>query len=147
MAWIDLRQRSPWVRGGQVHVVAVDREPALRAALIADGFRCLTIDGRTAVDVGSFFAAAAAGLPFPSHFGANWDAFRDALSEIVAPDAAPVAVLWLGVDAFVRSDLGAFVAAVTAFDDVARGLASVVPADGGPLQLEVFLLSQGPGAV
>ena len=140
MSWIDLRQPLPWLQGTRVHVVAADREPALRAALAADAFRVLTLDGRAVLDASGFFAAAAEGCGFPPHFGSNWDAFRDALGDLADGPSPRVALLWTGADIFVRSDLGTFVTAVTTLDDVARDLAATV-------QLEIFLLSHGPGAV
>ena len=147
MEWIDVHARWPWLRGQRVHVVAADREPAVRADLAADGFRCLTLNGTAVVDPPGFFAAAAKGFGFPAHFGANWDAFRDGLGDLdAATPSRRLALLWTAADTFVRSDLGAFVAAVTTFDDVARDLGAARRDGRSPLQLEVFVVSHGPGA-
>lgn len=143
--WIDVRRALPWLRGHRVHVVAADREPALRTALADLGFTCLTLDGRGLVDAAGFFTAAARALGRDKGFGANWDALRDALLDLDASATTRVALLWRGADILIRSDLSTFVAAITTFDGAARDLGTL-PTDGTPLlQLEVFVLSNGPG--
>jgi Barstar (barnase inhibitor) len=97
--WVDLRARLPWLRSQRVHVIAADRVPGVRTTLEAAGFRCMTLDGSGVVDLRGFFAAAARGCGFAPHFGANWDAFRDALGDLDASvPGRRLALIWTEAD-------------------------------------------------
>jgi hypothetical protein len=45
-------------------------------------WQCHQVQGRAIRDKAAFLAAFAAALHFPSHFGHNWDAFADSLSDL-----------------------------------------------------------------
>jgi len=66
------------------------------------------LDGWTIEDKGSFLKATAAAFDFPDHFGENFDALSDCLSDVDAGDGEGVVLLWDGWSPFARQDQQAF---------------------------------------
>jgi hypothetical protein len=73
-------------------------------------------------------------LAFPDYYGANWAAFEDCVGDLVRGNAGPTAVVVVGADVFMRSDLHAFVRSVHLLLDVMSDLERI----GGSFQFEIF---------
>jgi hypothetical protein len=71
------------------------------------GWKFVYLDGWTIEDKPSFLKAVAAALELPDHFGHNFDALSDSLSD-VDPDCNGVVLLWDGWSPFARHDEQAF---------------------------------------
>jgi hypothetical protein len=72
------------------------------------GWKFVYLDGWTIEDKGSFLKATSAAFGFPDHFGENFDALSDCLSEVESGDAEGVVLLWDGWSPFARKDEQAF---------------------------------------
>lgn len=64
----------------------------------------VVLDTRGATDERAFLSACARDLGFPDHFGHNWDALADCLSDFVA-QRRPVLVVWTGASGLPAADL------------------------------------------
>ncbi len=66
------------------------------------------LDGWTIEDKQSFLKAGAVAFTFPDHYGENFDAFADCLSEVDCGDKHGVVLLWDGWSPLARHDEQAF---------------------------------------
>ena len=84
----------------------VSTEP--RSALILDlerlGFCVFQLDGKRIVDRSSYFQALANLFEFGSHFGQNWDALADCLTDQVWGKDDRIVVMYSDYDPFATGD-------------------------------------------
>src|SRR5438105_4741237 len=140
--WFDVTA-FPGIRGRRVHAVAVSAESALREALTDAAFRIHTLEGARITGPEAFFEEIARSLDLPKEFGHNWDALIDALGDF-AEEGSRIAILWRSADKSLAADVQTVVEAVLVLDGAASGAGSV-DNEGGPTQLEIFLIGAGSG--
>jgi RNAse (barnase) inhibitor barstar len=93
------------------------------------------LDGWTIEDKQSFLKATAAAFSFPDHFGENFDALSDSLSEVDCGDLRGVVLLWDGWSPLARHDEQAFNVALDVLDGRTKAgqgckLAALLRGDG-----------------
>lgn len=89
-------------------------------AAAAAGLQLLRVDTRNARDKPAFLRAAATGLRLPDHFGHNWDAFYDCLTDLKVESAAGWLVVFEDLSGFARGEPDEFAVAVDAMRDAAE---------------------------
>ena len=103
------------------------------------GWRFAHYDGWTSETKAEFLDGLGAALALPAHYGRNFDALADCLTDVVAGDSEGTVLLWDGWGPFARADERAFSVALTV-------LGTRVHADrGGPFA--VLLRGDGPEPV
>jgi RNAse (barnase) inhibitor barstar len=136
-AWFDVAALG--VTGRRVHAVRAEREPELRDALAAAGFRVFVVDGARVTSPETLFDALGAALGLPSSFGRNWDALIDALGDFTLK-AGRLAILWRDADQTLGHHVQTVLETVLILD-----AAAVDAAEDDGTQLETFLLGTGAG--
>jgi hypothetical protein len=87
------------LRPEQSGVFLVSRAlPTLRKAARRAGCAWIEADLHGARDKAGFLAACARQLEFPSHFGGNWDAFSDCISDLSWQAAPGYVIVFNGMD-------------------------------------------------
>lgn len=80
----------------------------LRSALLLDiersGFRLFHLDGKRIIDRSSYFQALAHLFEFGSHFGQNWDALADSLTDCSWGKDDRIVVVYSDYESFATSD-------------------------------------------
>ena len=80
----------------------------LRSVLILDlersGFCVFQLDGKCIVDRSSYFQALANLFKFGSHFGQNWDALADCLTDELWGEDDRIVVVYSDYESFATSD-------------------------------------------
>lgn len=137
-----LDELFPGLLGFGAHVLPSADEARLLAALEPAGFAVRTLEGRDVQDEAGFFAAFARALGLPEEFGANWDALLDVLGELHDGPERRVALVWREAHVCLAKDLGTLLRAALACDRAAY--AAEDDPDLEPLQLELFVLGEGP---
>ncbi len=104
------------------------------------GWKFVHLDGWTIEDKQSFLKATAAAFAFPDHFGENFDALADCLSEVDCGDRHGVVLLWDGWSPFARHDEQAFEVSLQVLHNRTNApqgckLAALLRGDGPPLAL------------
>lgn len=89
--------------------------PDVEHAVEHAGWSFVHLDGWTIEDKQSFLKAAAAAFAFPDHFGENFDALADCLSEVDCGERHGVVLLWDGWSPLARHDEQAFKVALDVF--------------------------------
>ena len=80
----------------------------------------IRIDLEGVTDKAGFLAAVAAALHFPAHFGHNWDALADCLTDLSwLPRAPGYAIAFDHADAFAAAAPEAFATALSIFQEAA----------------------------
>ena len=103
------------------------------------GWRFGYVDGWGTESKAEFLAAIGAALNFPEHYGNNFDALADCLSDV--RDDGGVLFLWDGWGPFAHADLPAFKVALGVLPrDASRSFARLEPYGPGIL-MAVLLLS------
>ncbi|MGZ4437959.1 MAG: barstar family protein [Nocardioides sp.] len=110
--------------------------PDVQHAVEHAGWSFVHLDGWTIEDKQTFLKAAAAAFAFPDHFGENFDALSDCLSDVDCGDRQGVVLLWDGWSPFARHDEQAFHVALSV-------LGGRVNADRG-CKFAVLLRGEGP---
>ena len=79
-----------------------------RSALLSDleqaGFRVFHLDGKCIIDRSSYFQAVAHLFEFGSHFGHNWDALADCLTDCSWDKDDRIVVVYSDYEPFATSD-------------------------------------------
>lgn len=91
------REPSPW----RVDVDGLSRPQAdeVAADLKAHGIEARVLDGQTIATKAALLDALAKAFHFPGHFGRNWDALLDCLTDFSAlPAKGYVVILWQADD-------------------------------------------------
>jgi len=113
--------------------------PDVRHAVEHAGWRFAWVDGWHLETKKEFLDAIGEALDFPDHYGRNFDALGDCLSDVVAGDSNGWVLLWDGWGPLARADEQAFSVALSV-------LGGRVNADrGGPFA--VLLRGEGPDDV
>jgi RNAse (barnase) inhibitor barstar len=100
------------------------------------GWKFAYVDGWTIEDKQAFLDATADALQFPDHFGKNFDALSDCLSDVDCGDKAGVVFMWDGWSPLARHDEQAFSTALKVLSGRAR--------DGEQKRFAVVLRGEGP---
>jgi RNAse (barnase) inhibitor barstar len=87
--------------------------PEVQHAVEHAGWRFGYVDGWHEQSTAEFLTAVSATLEFPEHFGHNFDALGDCLSDL----AEPTVLLWDGWAPLARADEDAFVTVVRLMSD------------------------------
>lgn len=77
------------------------------------GWRFAHLDGWTTETKAEFLEAIGAALQFPEHYGRNFDALADCLTDVAADDSEGTVLLWDGWGPFARAEERAFSVALT----------------------------------
>lgn len=114
--------------------------PDIQHAVEHAGWRFAYLDGWTIEDKSTFLKATASALDFPAHFGENFDAMSDCLSDVTAGDSNGVVFLWDGWSPLARHDEHAFSVALSVLggrvnDQKGGKFAVVLRGDGPPLDV------------
>jgi RNAse (barnase) inhibitor barstar len=100
------------------------------------GWKFAYLDGWTIEDSQAFLDATAKTLEFPDHFGKNFDAMSDCLSDVTAGDSSGVVLMWDGWSPLARHDEQAFSVALSVLggrvNDTKGGKFAVVLRGEGP---------------
>lgn len=136
--WISVREVLPWLPLPP-HFVTPTDVSRLRSGLRDAGFKVFEADAERCTDERSLLVALGDALPFPDYYGANWAAFDDCISDLVREDAGPTALVVVGLDALLRSNLHAFVRSVHLLLDVVTDVERIGSAG---FQFEVFLVGE-----
>ncbi|HZP91350.1 MAG TPA: barstar family protein [Burkholderiales bacterium] len=89
----------------------------LPAALEAGNARVIRIATGNVRDKPAFLKETALALQFPAHFGQNWDAFYDCLTDLAEQAAKPLVIVFEDLSGFARVEPEEFGAAVDALTD------------------------------
>lgn len=135
---IAVREVVPWLPLPPylIRPVDVDR---LRDKLRDAGFKVFIADAETCVDERALLLAIGDALGFPDYYGANWAAFEDSLGDLMRDGAGYVALVVIGVETLMRSDLHAFVRSVHLLLDAVAEVERAQPVN---FQFEVFLVGE-----
>jgi hypothetical protein len=136
--WISIREVLSWLPQAPSFVSSAD-VPRLRAGLRDAGFKLFEADVELCTDERSLLVALGDALPFADYYGANWAAFEDCISDLLREAAGPTALLVVGVDDLLRSNLHAFVRSVHLLLDVVADVERISPAG---FQFEVFFVGE-----
>lgn len=135
-AWIPVGKRIPWLPLPP-YLVTSERLPELRSSLRDIGFEVFEADTLNSGDERAFLRAIGDGLPFPTYFGANWDAFYDCLGDVLRERDGPIALVITNSDHLLRAGLHTFVRSahilLGAVDEVRGG-------DSDLVQFEIFFV-------
>jgi hypothetical protein len=107
------------VKQGGVFRLARSPAPAMLDSYAAKtGVVVKTLSAARASDKEKFLQVVAASLSLPDHFGENWDALYDCLTDLRLAEHGE---LWLidGLDGLARGEADEFSAAVSVFSDAA----------------------------
>jgi RNAse (barnase) inhibitor barstar len=126
--------------GGVHRCLALD-ESAVRQAATARGMRCVTIGLAGKRDKQAFLSAMAATLGFPAHFGHNWDAFYDCVTDLAEASAGGLLLLLRQASEFARTEPEEFGAAVDAMRDAVDYWSGQGKALVAVVELETALLA------
>lgn len=144
--WVDLRRVFPWLHGQRLHVVAAHREAAVLDGLARHHFTVVALDGHRLSTLAAFVDKAGRALGAGKNFGKTLDALNDTLADLDDRPTRRIAFCWRASDHLLAADLSAFVDAVVTLAAAAADLGTLRDDDVPPLQLEIFLFSQHPGA-
>lgn len=132
--WIAVREAVPWLPPPP-YLVDAGQAAKLRNELRRAGFKVFEADAGARTDERGLLLAIGDALAFPDYYGANWAAFEDCLGDLLRDDAGHVALLIVGADTLMRTDLHTFVRAVHLLQDA---VSEVERAQPGHFQFEVF---------
>lgn len=135
-SWIAVRELIPWLPPPP-YLLAPRDLPRLRSELREHGFKVFEADANACRDERSLLTALGDALPFPDYYGANWAAFDDCVGDMLRENAGPTAVVVVGVDALLTSDVHAFVRSVHLLSDV---VTDVERAASDGFQFEIFFV-------
>ena len=116
---------------------------SVRAWLDDAGFARLDLDGAGVTSAAELWAAVAGQLPVPPAIApTGWDAFKDAMFEVISTAGGePVALVWLHSEDLVAGDLQDFLVAASVLENLT---AELVREHGG-LRFVTFACGEGPG--
>lgn len=132
--WIAVREALPWLPPPP-YLVDSGQAAQLREELRRIGFKVFEADAESCADERGFLLAIGDALGFPDYYGANWAAFEDCLGDLLRDDAGHVALLVVGADTLMRSDLHAFVRGVHLLQEAVTEVERMQPEQ---FQFEVF---------
>jgi len=125
---LEERRGGVWFLGGHL-------EPkALQKAAKAAGFACFHIDGKNIGRKEQLMNAVATALHFPKHFGNNWDALEECLTDLEWVDAEGYLIYYDHIDALLTAHPDQFETLV----EILRDSVEAWKEDGEPM---VVLLS------
>jgi hypothetical protein len=132
--WVPVREVIPWLPQAPYFVGRAEVAP-LRSALRGAGFDVFDADASSSTSERQLLLTLGDALAFPDYYGANWAAFEDCLGDIIRAGPGAVAVLVIGLDTLMRSEVHAFVRCVHFLEESVKG---VERAASGVFQFEVF---------
>lgn len=115
----SLLQLLPDSQRAGVYQSALDAEEVIAAAVTA-GLQVHRIDLGKAAGKSGLFDALAQAFKFPSHFGRNWDALNDCLSDLSWLPAQGYVILLTSGQAFATDHENDFILAVELLQGVAE---------------------------
>jgi RNAse (barnase) inhibitor barstar len=106
-------------QGGTFRLRHAPESAHLQSRADKAGVKLRTFSVEKATDKEKFLRSMAISLSLPEHFGDNWDAFYDCLTDL---ELAQGGELWLidGMDGWARHDPEELAAAVSVFSDAAE---------------------------
>ena len=132
--WISVKEHIPWLKTPPYFVATSDMS-RLQSKLQEIGFKVFEADARANEE--ELLVSLGEALEFPDYYGANWAAFEDCVGDLLREGVGAVAVLIMGADRFMRSDIHGFVRSVHLLQDV---VTEVQRAATGGFQFEVFFV-------
>ena len=135
-SWIAVQDAIPWLTLPPYFVAPKERG-RLTADLREAGFKVFEADASACATERDLLLVLGDALAFPEYYGVNWAAFEDCVGDLLREDAGHLAVVVLGADSLLRSDLHAFVRSVHLLQEV---VVDVEKASAGRFQLEVFFV-------
>ena len=137
--WISVKEQIPWLTTPP-YFVATSDIACLQSKLQEMGFKVFEADGSASET--HLLVSLGEALEFPDYYGANWAAFEDCVGDLLREGAGAMAVLIVGADRLMHSDIHAFVRSVHLLQDV---VSEVQRAATGTFQFEVFFVGDFVG--
>ena len=92
--WVDIGRAMPWL-GPEPYWVSRDDAAPLRAELRGLGFKVFETGGEAVTNEMEFLAELVRTFDLPPYACLNWNAFVDALGDLVRSTVEPIALIWM----------------------------------------------------